>query len=155
LLPSVQTFFAPLCEPGFLLVNGALRTRLARSLYRPCRQRCPKVPTLCYLCYLLFKLSSLPYVSLVSSLSTARSRPASREASTVLAETRCPKVPTLCYLCYLLFKFSSLPFVKARRSQPANIPRPPSGVIAPNHLKLVNAKVYKEPLKTITPASIS
>jgi hypothetical protein len=45
-------------------------------------------------------------------------------------------------------------FAKARSSQPANIPRPPNGVIAPNHLKLVSAKAYKEPLKTITPASI-
>src|SRR5271165_2366396 len=56
--------------------------------------------------------------------------------------------------CFLLFEFSAYPFAKARTSQPANIPRPPRGVIAPNHLKLVSAKTYREPLKTITPPRI-
>jgi MFS family permease len=51
-----------------------------------------------------------------------------------------------------LFQLASLP--SARTNQPANSRRPPSGVIAPNHFKLVNAKVYKEPLKMITPPRI-
>jgi hypothetical protein len=102
------------------------------------------------------KIPSLPFVTLGSSLRGHSDDPAAHQTSTDVANTPCLSLPPLCFLCYLLFKFSSLSFVtaKARTSQPANIPSPPNGVIAPNHLKLVSAKAYKEPLKTITPASI-
>ena len=46
------------------------------------------------------------------------------------------------------------PFASTRASQPDNIPIPPIGVIAPNHLKLVNAIAYSDPLKITTPISI-
>ena len=55
-------------------------------------------------------------------------------------------------MTFTLFAQSSS--ANARTSQPANMPRPPSGVIAPNHLKLVSAKTYRDPLKTITPPRI-
>src|SRR5208282_1030588 len=47
-----------------------------------------------------------------------------------------------------------LPLASARASQPHSIPTPPIGVIAPNHLKLVNAMAYSDPLKIATPIRI-
>ena len=45
-------------------------------------------------------------------------------------------------------------FASSRASQPASKPRPPIGVIAPNHLKLVNAIAYSDPLKITTPIRV-